>query len=56
MTGKQVAVIQDVNQGAGQHEVEWNAPKLASGMYLIKISTQTEGREAAVDVMKIRKL
>ncbi len=56
MTGKQVAVIQDVKQGAGQHEVEWNAPKLASGMYLIKISTQAEGREATVDVMKIRKL
>ncbi len=56
MTGKQVDVIQDASQGAGQYEIEWNAPRLASGMYLIKISTEAAGSDAAVEVMKIRKL
>ncbi len=46
VTGREVTVLADGAQEAGQHEVVWNAGDAASGMYLVRMTLAGEqGRE-----------
>ena len=39
VSGRQVAVLADQNYAPGQHEVQWNANDLASGMYFYRMES-----------------
>ena len=41
MLGKEVTTLVDAKQDAGTYKKEWNAAKLASGVYFYRIQTET---------------
>jgi len=56
MTGRQVAVIEDAGKAAGSYNTDWEAERLAPGIYIIKILVNTPGEEDEVSLKKVRKL
>ncbi len=50
MLGQEVAVLIDRVHQAGHHQVTWDASKMASGIYLVRLQTGdfTEVRKAVL--------
>jgi hypothetical protein len=52
--GQEVSILKNTTQSAGYHEVEWNASRLSSGMYIYRISAEsTNGKSKYTQVKKM---
>jgi len=37
--GQRVAILQDSKQQIGSHQIQWNATGFASGIYILRVTT-----------------
>ena len=50
--GQEVSILKNTTQSAGYHEVEWNATRLSSGMYIYRISAESTNGESKYTQVK----
>ena len=51
--GRRVAVLFDGTQGGGRHTVVWEAGRLASGLYLVRMEAEATSGQRFAGVQKM---
>ena len=50
--GRRIAILTDARMDAGRHELTWDAARLASGMYLVRLETQHTTQTRQIMLLK----